>query len=62
MEFMVGAWIALSAAIIALSFTKQTRMYEVVFLGGWGILTGAMLAGATSFGGLSIGSLWAAIF
>ncbi|MGV9779588.1 hypothetical protein [Streptosporangium sp. NPDC003464] len=62
MELMAGLWIALTAAMVALSFTKQTRTYEIVFLGGWGILTGAMLAGATSFGGLSFGSLWGAIF
>lgn len=62
MTFLTGAFLALTAALIALSFTKQTRAYEVLFLGGWGIVTGALLAGKTSLADLSFSALWNAVF
>lgn len=62
MTLMQGLWLGLSAALLALAFTKQTRAHEVAFLGGWGIVTGAMMAGATSISGLSFSALWNGVF
>lgn len=59
---MILALVLLSGAIGALMFAKVTRWYELLILGGWGILVGAALAGATSFAGMSFTSLWNAIF
>jgi hypothetical protein len=52
----------LTGAVVALLFAKVTRWYELLLLGGWGILFGAMLAGATGFDHLSIPALWEAIW
>lgn len=62
MTFMVGIWIALTAAIAALMFTKQTRYYELLLIGGWGVATGALLAGKASLDGLSVTALWNTVF
>lgn len=62
MNAMLGLWIALGAAIIVLVWTRQTKMVELIGLVSFGILTGAMLAGATTFSGMSFASLWNAIF
>ena len=62
MSFLPGLWIALSAALIALTFTKQTRFYEVAIIGVWGISTGALLAGVATLNGLSLGTLWNLVF
>jgi hypothetical protein len=52
----------LTGAIVALMWAKVTRWYELLLLGGWGVMAGAMMAGATSFGGLSIAALWNAFW
>ena len=62
MTFMVGLWIALTAAIVALTLTKQTRYYELLLIGGWGIASGALLAGKASLDGLSFSALWNTVF
>ncbi len=59
---MILALGILSGAVVALMFAKITRWYELVLLGGWGVLLGAALAGAQEFSRLSIESLWNAIF
>ncbi len=51
-----------TGGIVILVVTKVTRWYELLMLGGWGILLGAGLAGARSFSGMSLASLWGAIF
>lgn len=59
---MVLALVLLSGAIGALMFAKVTRWYELLILGGWGVLLGAALAGKSSFDSLSVAALWNVIF
>ncbi|GGK60984.1 hypothetical protein Sme01_02570 [Sphaerisporangium melleum] len=62
MNWMQGLWIALGAGIVVLVWTRQTKVIELISLVSFGILTGAMLAGRTTFAGMSISSLWNAFF
>ena len=53
---------ALFGAVIVLIWTKVTRWYELLILGGFGFLLGAVFAGARTFTSLSFESLWSAVF
>lgn len=59
---MVVFLILLTGAVAVLMFAKVTKWYELLMLGGWGILVGAALSGTSRFDGLSLTSLWNVIF
>ncbi|MFC3983422.1 hypothetical protein [Streptosporangium jomthongense] len=52
----------LTGAVVVLIWTKVTRWYELLILGGLGVLLGAALTGARTFDALSFAALWAAVF
>jgi hypothetical protein len=62
MNWLTGLWLLLCGAIAILLITRQTRWYELLVLGGWGLMTGALLAGARSWSGITLGHLWGAFF
>lgn len=57
-------WFGLTCAIIALVATRQTKWYELILLGAWGILTGGLAAGASSWGqiGEGLGPMFERLF
>lgn len=62
MNWLTGLWLAMLGAIVALVWVRQTRWYELILLGGWGVMTGALLAGARNWSGVSLENLWGAFF
>lgn len=62
MPWMVVAWLVLTGVIATCVLVKVTRWYELLFIGAWGFLTAALLAGVTTPGGLAFQSLWKAVF
>jgi hypothetical protein len=57
-------WFGLTCAIVALVFTRQTKWYELVLLGAWGVLTGGLAVGATSWSQIltGIGPMFGRLF
>lgn len=57
-------WFGLTCALVALVMTKQTRWYELVLIGTWGILTGGLALGAVGWGqiGSGIGPMFERLF
>lgn len=62
MPWMVVVWLILLGIIGACVFVKVTRWYELLFIGSWGFLTAALLAGVTTPDGLAFEKLWEAVF
>ncbi|OPG10579.1 hypothetical protein [Microbispora sp. GKU 823] len=62
MNWLPGLWLALFGAIVALVWARITKWYELLILGGFGLLTGALLAGAHSWNSISISRLWGVFF
>ncbi len=59
---MTLALVLLTGIVVTLMVVKVTRWYELLVLGGWGILIGAALSGTASFSGMSLDKLWNVIF
>ncbi|WP_431897971.1 hypothetical protein [Nonomuraea sp. bgisy101] len=62
MNWLMGTWLALFGAIAALVWAKVTKWYELLLLGSFGLMTGALAAGARSWKGVSFSTLWEAFF
>jgi len=52
----------LTGAVCVLLWTKVTRWYELLILGGFGVMLGAAMAGARTFDAMSFEALWSAVF
>ncbi|MFI6510169.1 hypothetical protein ACIBCT_21400 [Streptosporangium sp. NPDC050855] len=59
---MLLLFTALAGAVVVLLWTKVTRWYELVILGGFGFLLGGVCAGARTFDNMSLASVWSAVF
>lgn len=62
MNWFPGLWLLMAGAIAALVWAKVTRWYELLLIGGFGVMTGALLVGATSWSAVSITNLWKVFF
>ncbi|GAA3416301.1 hypothetical protein [Streptosporangium vulgare] len=52
----------LAGAVGIMIWTRTTKWYELLIIGGLGMMVGAVMAGARTFDALSLQSLWSAVF
>ncbi|MET9339306.1 hypothetical protein [Nonomuraea sp. NPDC003804] len=62
MNWLMGIWLVLLGMIGFGVWSKITKWFELLILGGFGLMTGALAAGARSWSDVSLGTLWEAFF